>query len=444
MRHEPTPRHSIAPLDLSFYHLDSRSTPQSIAAFLVLDGMPDVEEIRNRFRAAASIFPRLHERLVVSAGRWYPRAYWERADDIDLGDLVLFDANPGLTNISDLAATAGMYFSRPLDLSRPLWRFHLFGSSDGRGPVGALFIGHHTMTDGFGGLEILRTVTDGSGDVSIAAQLPRRSEPNAQLRNRRRVTVGKVIRELIEPPIASALNGENSPSRELHVRHFPFPELLAMRAHYGVSINDVYLGLVSSALESYSRDVAERMPAEPRIIIPVNLRSAADADRLGNLLTGVTIRLPASGETLPDRLLLVHERTTTMKRSGIARGYALIARMNARLPAFLQRPFCRAFARRTSCICTNLPNSSSPRKLAGVEIRSTFAAAALMEGHGLAFSLVTYNENAHVAVVVDPGIVRDGPRLLDHFIKAKDELLATLPIAHHALLSTDGQRNSGC
>ncbi len=124
----------------------------------LLDGMPDVDRLRDKVEQALISLPRLAERVVSPPLRLAPPE-WRPDPTLDLSYHLRRVALPEPGTLRDLLDLAASISAPPLDRSRPLWEFTLIeGMADGRAAL--LQRVHHTVTDGVGGLKLSLSLVD--------------------------------------------------------------------------------------------------------------------------------------------------------------------------------------------------------------------------------------------------------------------------------------------
>lgn len=122
----------------------------------LLESAPDIARLRAGLEHAISVFPPLRQRVARPPLGLAP-PQWADDPDFDLRYHLrrLTVSPPGeLRQVLDLAAQLA---AMPLDRARPLWELTVIeGMADGRAAV--LQRLHHTLTDGVGGMKLLRSL----------------------------------------------------------------------------------------------------------------------------------------------------------------------------------------------------------------------------------------------------------------------------------------------
>lgn len=418
----------LGSLDRSFLHLETETTQQVIACFCPLDREPDPALLRSRFARILTEHPRLTQRL---DRRFYPR--WVAAPDFSLDDHLFWKFFPSAYSLSALRDAAAELFSERWDLGRPLWRFSLLtarspeASPTDSHAVALLFAMHHCLADGLGGLALLTELCEAT-ELPAGPRAPTHRAAHLKLRTSRwrrfaalPMATAKLLSEWMSRPACSPLSGANSSQRTFHTTELPFAELRQIADTTSCSVNDVVLAVVSGAVRRYHEHY--NVPVNHlRAIMPVSLRALNYSMALGNRLTAIGLRLPLTPADPLRRLQAIRHYVERMKRSGAVLAYALGGKVNAHLPRKLQRKVAEFHARRTHFICTNMPGPKCPLKLAGAQLLGKFGLAALMRGHGSAFSFISYAGNMCVSIVTDPAIIALPQQLLQYLRESFDEL----------------------
>ncbi len=406
----------VAAIDASFFAVESETTRQTIAAYCPLESAPNLESVRETAVRLSALLPRLRQRLSADGG------YWEDDPGFDPRDHIEQVITPPILSREELDAEASRLFSRGLDLRRPLWKLVFLQGPNERSPHGLLYMIHHGFVDGMGALNLLHAFCSDS-----ATALPADPRPSKEVNESEGASFKKwkslmrLLRESISPVTPSAVNGKNSAVRLISTLELPLDELKQLKSKLGGSLNDLLLTLVSSALRAVH--LRDRRPlADLTVIMPVSLRRPAALFAMGNHLTGVGIRLPLSSANPVARLAAVKSYVDRIKRDGSFGAYALLGRLQSRLPAWLQARLCNAAARRNHFICTNMSGPRREQFIGGARILGEYGAPALLRDQGIAFSFISYADKLCLSIVSDPRVVPNPQQLIDFTREGFEEL----------------------
>jgi WS/DGAT/MGAT family acyltransferase len=414
--------------DLTFFNAHTETTSQAIAAFCLLDRVPDMDRLRER---VAETLGRSFRRFTQIPVR-DPRPRWEPAPHVDVADHISLLRSPDVVDLPSLMAVASREFSRPLDFTRPLWRMTVITGeppADGRPPVtGLLFLLHHATADGLGALEALyafceepltRTSRD-TGDVDEESEWGSARGPLARLAVGARCA-RRIAFETVRPPIASPLNGSNSTRRQASLFRFPRAELRRIGARLDGSLHDVLMCLLAGALARYHARTGYPL-GDMRAIVPVSIRRSAQREDMGNLITAVGIGMPIGLPTPRARLHAIRQELEQLKHDGSVAAYRFLSWVLSRLPATLHRIGFERMFRNTNFLCTIIPGARHTKTLAGAHIDLISGFAANNRNHGSSFTFVTYRHEVSLVVLVDPAVVSDLPGLEASVRESFDEL----------------------
>ncbi len=394
----------VLPIDEVFFNLDTETTHQQIASLVVLDCAPDMLRFRRDVEKVVGQFPRLRERVLRG---WRPR--WVEHEKFSL-DQHIREVDAGGRPLLDEAAKV---YSEPMDLSLPLWRFTIITNAAG-GESGVYFGLHHTLADGVGGLEWVRThFADSRSDAAAGkrggSRVRKDSSTKLPASFERKILISWLhwLIDFIKTSVRGPINGINSSKRRLHSATLSLSDVRKIKLPGGMTKNDVLFAVVAGALKRYCEGRNQALD-KVHVVMPVSLRNVSERYAMGNKLTGVSVPLSLGGETPKERLRDAHEILSEFKQSGVIGAYASLAGLLAKLPARMMRRMSEIQAKRTNFILTNMPGEKRPRFVAGAQITANYGIPALMRGHGLAFGFLTYAGTICCVVVSDPNIVPDG------------------------------------
>jgi WS/DGAT/MGAT family acyltransferase len=174
----------MSKVDTAWLRMERPTNRMMITGVLMFAGPLDATRVRALLLERFLAFRRFRQKAVVGASG----AHWEIDPDFDIDWHVRVAALPGAADklalerfVSDLAST-------PLDLSKPLWQFHLVENYQG----GAALIAriHHCYADGLALVQVLLSLTDTAPQPEAHAELAK-----TWLKRDR----GSVLERLLEP-----------------------------------------------------------------------------------------------------------------------------------------------------------------------------------------------------------------------------------------------------
>lgn len=157
--------------------------------------------------------------------------------------------------------------------------------------------------------------------------------------------------------------------------------------------------------------------------MPFNLRPLDEPlpPQLGNRFGLVLVGLPIAVDEPVERLRVVHERMTAIKRSREgAVSYGILEAMGA-APVVVEGWLIDFFSAKASLVLTNVPGPPEPVYLAGVRVAGVLVWAPCSGSVSMSVSIFSYAGDVSVGFLVDAGLVPDPDTLVAGF---GDELAA--------------------
>jgi diacylglycerol O-acyltransferase len=424
--------------DLMVLATDVGSAPMQVGAILVLDSGSRLESATFRDAIAERIrgVPRLRQRLLrtpFGAGR----PIWVDATDFDIENHVRCVRCPAPGDEHALLDVAAEIVIHPLSTSRPLWSATLVtGLATDRSAL--VFVFHHVLADGVGGLAVLGRLADGA-PISRPGDFPRRyptgrqlyldalssrARAIAQLRLALRHVRGAVA-ELglggrTAAPIRNSLNQPTGARRSFAVARTDLAAVREVAHAYGGTVNDVVLTTVAGALHALLRRRGEDVD-HLVISVPVSARTEDTGARLGNQAGVIPIALPATGDPRR-RLEAVADITRRRKTAPRAASTALldpVFRAMVKLGAF---QWFIDHQRLVNTVVTNVHGPESHLTFLGSRIGEIVPLSLTMGNITVAFAAMSYAGTLVITVVADPDHCSDLALLVEELQGALDAL----------------------
>jgi WS/DGAT/MGAT family acyltransferase len=458
----------LSALDADFLYLERRSQPLHIASIITFDGALDFERLLADLATRLHLAPRYMQRAVPTPlGFGHPT--WETDPTFDLRRHVCrrWLRPPG--DDQQLAALCAILYAQPLDRDRPLWEMHVIegyhgtgespGSTDlrassrrtgkrDRSGTALLVKVHHSMVDGVGGVELLailfdtvpqaaapcapptiqglrreppslaRRVCDGVVERATARAMQGRAvlgllaRPRAALEQLRQTveTISHVGRTYLAGAPSTPFNGTIGTARQLGWVTFSLSVARAIKHRLGASLNDLVLAVTSGALRRvlHERGV-DPDPLVLRAVVPVNRRSSTESLHLGNRISIMVAPVPVGIQDPIARMHRVHEATTQLKAADEPAKMHHLLGLAELLPPVAHRllGFVRQPGKPINTVCTNVPGPPIPLYQQGVRVSRVLPFVPLVDGIGVAFAALTYDDALAIGVTADPGLVPD-------------------------------------
>jgi len=474
-------------LDAQFLNIESSTTTGHVGALMVLDpstapsGTIGVDGLRALIDSRLHLSPPLRWRLVdVPFGLDNP--YWIESDDFDLEFHVREIGLPGPGTDTQLGELVARLHAHPLDRRRPLWEIYLIhGLENDRVAVYGKI--HHAAIDGVSGAEMLaafvdltpepREVPPPSTDweperepsalamlergvlgalthpVRMLKLAPRAVTHLGDLPGASRVPgvglVAKTARTLgratgrtraVAPPRLpvpkTPFNGPITAHRRFAFTSVPFEDVTKIRHAHGVTVNDVVMGVCTTALRRWLID-HEALPAEPLIgAVPVSVRTEAQQGSHGNQVSMMMAPLATHLEDPAERLAAVHDAMLAAKERFNAMPASLMQDYSQLLIGALGGLASRALFKLITLgsppfnlFVSNVPGPQFPLYIGGARIVGYYPVSAVSGATGgLNITVFSLDGRLHFGVIACREMVPDVWNMARYVREALDEMLA--------------------
>jgi WS/DGAT/MGAT family acyltransferase len=431
--------------DVMFVAGETDTIYQHVALLATLDvsARPDFdfEHFRQHCMERVALIPHLRWKL-HSVPLGLDRPYWVEDEHFSFDHHIKHIALPSPGDKDSLCEVATHLYCKHLDRSRPLWETWLIeGLEDGKFAYLQKF--HHCMMDGEGAFKMIQIICDFEPEPqqpkeveksireAKAGKVPSYTQrsskawqhlarlPGEAARNAVDILRPKILEQFVWPrkpkaerPIVptACFNGPISSDRGMTFASLPMAELKTVKEHFGVSLNDVVLALVSGAIRDYLLTHAELPVDALRTNIPVSLRTSGDK-QLSNKVTNTTVTLATNLDDPVARLRAINEESEQAKAIAHSGAPGMIELFQIMPPIMVstlmdslpddQAPQMLG----ANLIVSNVRGSPLPMYIAGARIESMYAMSILTAGMGINFTCVSYTDSIDFGVVVEPDLV---------------------------------------
>jgi diacylglycerol O-acyltransferase len=368
---------------------------------------------------------------------------WEMIDDADTSEHVLHHALPAPGGDAELAALISRLHSQRLDLTRPLWEYHVIeGLAVDRFVIYQKV--HHALVDGISGMQAF---VQGTSEDPAARTRPawwsqsKRARSDAQPASTRRRAgdllkalpeIGASIPEFYDAVVQvisaamgdgsglvapytgpdSLLNSRITSRRRVAMHSLDLERIKTVAGKGAVTVNDIVLCVCGAALRRYLQG-RKALPKEPlTAVVPVGLRRV-DSKELGNKLGLMCVSLGSNlGRPLP-RLRAVSRSSQAGKAhlqgmsERVATAYALVAMLPAYLHALnpkLGRPI-------GNLVISNMRGPERRRYLNGAPLEAVYPVSTIISGLALNITCVSYCGRVYFGLVGCPDVLPDVNRV---------------------------------
>lgn len=440
-------RQALSGVDQAWLQMDEPTNLMMVTGLLLFDRPLNPARLRLTLERRLLAFPRFGQRIVrpaLAGGR----PHWEEDPDFDPEAHLTRVALPSPGGEVALEQLTSQLMSTALDPSRPLWHATLI---DGYGEGSAVLIRiHHCIADGIALIHVMLSLTDSTaraansrpdpapdprGDghpLSWLGRLPGlaghafnlAADPGGLVRSARggaqlglAGASSLAAMALLPPDPPTVFKGKLGVNkRAAWSRPESLAEVKAIGKVNSATVNDVLVAAAAGALRRYLQRRGEPVTGlDIRASVPVNLRPADQAWKLGNSFGLVFLPLPVGIASARRRLQAVRRRMDEAKRS--AEPVATYALLHAvgHLPTEVETLALRFFGSKATAVMTNVPGPSRHLYLAGRRIDRVMFWVPLSGRLGLGLSILSYAGEVMLGVATDARLVPDPQAIVDGF-----------------------------
>jgi len=227
----------------------------------------------------------------------------------------------------------------------------------------------------------------------------------------------------LSPVSETPLNGPLSPHRLFDWYEMPLEHVKQVRRALDCTVNDVVLGVVTEVVRRYlqARQV-DPTQIDFRISTPVNVRSSADSDKLGNRVSTWLVDLPVDEPDRLEQVRKLRELTNQLKRSRSALGIDVLISAAEFVPMGLVSRGMQMASGPINSIVTNVPGPQFPLYMLGSKLVSILPQAPLLQNMGMAVALMSYDGRMFWGFVSDSELVPDLAEIAESVAPVFEEL----------------------
>ncbi len=467
-------RKKMSTVDTAWLRMDSDSNLMMIVGVAMLSKSVSVVALKKALQARFLIYSRFRSRVVSDlTGAW-----WQE-QQVDLDDHVVHSSLPvgkaHVCNKPALQKLVAKLSQQRLDVAKPLWQMHLVDhcvGEDGKVRQALIIRIHHCIADGVALVGVFMSMFGhGPDEEPVPLPTPRAiaaAEENPWEQLLLPITsnsikalelssamfiksmdmmgeleklggqiseLGHTAGQLAIDAVKLTTMSEDShtrlkgkPSGVKHVswsEPLPLEEVKAVGKAYGCSINDVLMASVAGALRAYLRAKGDTVDeaCEVRVMVPVNLRKASRAQRLGNAFGLVPLVLPVGLEDPVARLYEVRNRMNELKGSYTALVAMSVLGVLGATPKQVQSEIQNYFARKATAVMSNVPGPQRPLFLGGSQLEQIMFWVPQSGDIGIGVSVLSYNGGVQFGIVTDDALVKDPDNIINRFAPEFEKLV---------------------
>jgi WS/DGAT/MGAT family acyltransferase len=433
----------------------------TITAVLFLDAAPDEKRLTHLLERGTRLVPRMRQRV---RGNPYSVAppRWEVDPHFDLSYHLRWVGAAGDRDERSVLDMAEPMAMQSFDRARPLWEATVVTDLADGGAALIMKI-HHAITDGVGAVQIALVLFELEREAALA-DMP--SAPTAHVmgqvdrfldaakhEQRRGLGIAKRLptalasaaTTVVADPLGSAKRlGETASSvarlaapavdpmspvmkhRSLSV-HFDtitlsLAEAKAAAKVAGGRLNDAFLAATAAGLRHYHEELGNPVD-HLRISMPINVRESDDPEATGNHFAPARFPLPISITDPVEAMTTIREIVQAERAEPALALVDPLATILNRLPTSMTTTIFGAALRGVDVVASNVPGAPIELFTAGARINSMFALGP-MAGSAVNLTLLSYLDQVHIGVNVDPAAVTEPDRFLAAYRAGWDEVLA--------------------
>ena len=415
----------------------------TITAVAILDRSPVRARFEEKIKRGLATIPRLRQRAVTPPYTVAPPV-WVTDPNFDLSYHVRWVRATGEGSLRDLLDMAAPIAMQGFDRARPLWEFFIIeGLADGRAALIQKI--NHAVTDGVGGIKIAMMLLDLERDPAPdPTPLPELEpgevpSPWALFRDgvdhegRRRLgqvrrTVASVRAAAANPSdtVRNLVDGASSLGRLLAPAFDPLSPIMKERSlsarfdTIAVSVsdmkaaakladgrlNDAFVAAVAGGLMRYHQRHGASVDAL-RMSMPISIRDADTEGLAGNQFVPARFPVPMTIDDPIERMRALRELVREQRDEPALAATEPIAGVLNRLPLAMTTQLFGAMLKGIDFVTSNVPGVPIPVYLAGAKVEANFAFGP-MAGAATNITLLSYQDEIHVGVNMDPAAIPDG------------------------------------
>ncbi|MGO9755037.1 MAG: wax ester/triacylglycerol synthase family O-acyltransferase [Roseiarcus sp.] len=456
----------MSPVDTTWLRMDRAVNRMVIVGVMMLAPPVDLARLEQTLSARLLAYPRFRQKVEDrAAGPW-----WVDDPHFDIARHIRRARLPGAGGKAELQAFVAELCSQPLDLSHPLWQFHIVEDYEGGVALVARF--HHAVADGMALVAVMLSMTDEEPNAplhgwrkderadedelghSLLGPLAKAMAPVAQAFDQGMqisTGLGRLALDLLSHPgkaaglarggagVASELAWllfmpKDSPTRfkgapcgskrVAWTEPLLLPEVRAVGRALGCSVNDMKLASVAGALRGYLESKGDATEGvEVRALVPLNLRPSGAELKLGNQFGIVAVELPVGIADPIARLHEVRRRMIALKNSYEAPVTLGLFAALGFAPKLVQDQLFDLLLSRATAVMTNVPGPQHPLYLAGSRLDQVMFWVPQSGDLGMGVSILSFGGKVQFGLITDAAMVPDPEAIISRFAPEFEQLL---------------------
>jgi diacylglycerol O-acyltransferase len=457
-------------MDASWLHLESEDVPLHVAScpiFQLPDGtdpgtfFAEVKELVKQ-RAPALKNYRIR-RVDTPFGLDHP-VWHDDVRNIDFDYHIRRVRLPAPGSLEQLEAACARIAAAPMDMTRPLWEYHLIEGLKGNRVCLVIKI-HHAVIDGESGVMQLDLIMDKTPEprrlappaglpagteaphvwellsdaflrimqqpLTMLEALPRMAEAAGAYTTvmMDRLSQGEQLGRVAPP---TSFNRAVSRGRRYAMASVPLGQAKAIKTALKITLNDVVMSVCAGALRRYRSRTGGQLGDELLAMVPVSLRRGdADVGHMGTLVTGMICGLATHVDDPVERAHAINRRSRAAKAEVEATKGALIQDYNIagaplalRLASQLYGGLRLADLHRPmfNVTISNVAGPRQPLYLNGARMLHYHPLSLVTHGLGLNITVQSYCDTLDFGLISCAKLLPDLAELRDDLLASFEEL----------------------
>ena len=429
---------SLTPSDQLFLQMEKRRQPIHVGGLFLFrppEGAGEdfvynlVQDMRSSH--AQPVFPFnqvLHKGL-----------FWKEDEMFDIDHHFRHISLPRPGRIRELLVYVSQEHGRLLERNMPLWECHVIeGIEDNR--FGIYFKVHHSLVDGVAAMGLVKRAFSYSPEAmttkplwAVSSSKTRKNKAPAssgllETLSKQFATLPRVGAELVqnmkdysEPnhvrttqAPCTLFNQSVTSSRRIVAQSYDISRLNHIAKHFGVTMNDVVLGICAGALRTYLIG-QQALPDKPLVaFVPVSLRK--DNSVAGNQISFMLANLATHLDDPVERLKIISrtindgkKRFKRMTQSEIINYTAIVYSLVGLNVITGLMPKRQGF----NLIISNVPGSREPLYWNGARMDALYPLSIVMDGQALNITLASYVDKVEFCFTACSQAVPKAQKLID-------------------------------
>ena len=394
--------------------------------------------------------------------------YWVEDEHFDIEAHMSHARLPEPGDWRQFCIAVARYFSKPMDMNRPLWDIYIIEGLDRipgipKGSFAMLHRVHHAAVDGASGAHafIAMSDIDAKGTPAIPepppsedlGRAPSSAETLTRAWSASMQSPVKFINALMKMSPAIVASARKSiaeggmtagvpetrfnvpvgPHKMFDATTVALSDVAAIRKKVaGATVNDVVLTTVGGALRKYLAKHKE-LPKESLVAVaPINLRGkGGKASTPGNQVSAMSVPVRTDIADPLERLAAIRDYTLEAKEAKAGVSARIMTDLSQHIPGATMAAVARLvtserFAvRGTNLFISNVPGAQVPLYLAGAQLVQQHGMAPLANNMGLFVATPSYNGRIAFSIIGERAIMPD----IAFFRECIDESFADLMAA---------------